>query len=124
MVLVILNIIFCLSFVVFAWFNLNDNDYWLWVPIYMAASIMCGAAVFGLFYPLGYLFLIAFYLIYALILFFAEDGVRDWIFKYKRPSIAESMQAKKPYIEKTREFFGLLIIAAALGINYFASGGI
>jgi hypothetical protein len=34
------------------------------------------------------------------------------------------MQATKPYIEKTREFFGLLIISAALTINYFAAGGI
>lgn len=90
----------------------------------MAASILCGAAAFGMYYPMGYLFLIAFYLIYALILFFAKDGVRDWITKYNTPSITESMQAKKPYIEKTREFFGLLIISAALALNYFVSGGI
>jgi hypothetical protein len=31
------------------------------------------------------------------------------------------MQATKPYIEKTREFFGLLIIAGALLINYFVA---
>ena len=90
----------------------------------MAASILCGAAAFGMYYPMGYLFLIAFYLIYALILFFAKDGVRDWITKYNTQSITESMQAKKPYIEKTREFFGLLIISAALALNYFVSGGI
>ncbi len=124
MFLLILNIIFSLSFLVFAWFNLNDNDSWLWVPIYLAASICCALAVFGLYYPLIYLLLIGFYLIYAVLLFFAEDGVRDWVVKYKKPSITESMQATKPYIEKTREFFGLLIIAAALAINYFAFGGL
>ncbi|WP_276359371.1 transmembrane 220 family protein [Daejeonella sp. H1SJ63] len=124
MLLLILNIIFCLSFLVFAWFNLNDSDFWLWVPIYMAASILCGLAGFGMYYPMTYLFLIAFYLIYAIILFFTKDGVRDWILKYKQPSITESMQATKPYIENTREFFGLLIIAAALALNYFVSGGI
>ena len=123
MLLHILNIVFCLSFLVFAWFNLNDNDYWLWVPIYMAASILCGLAGFQFFSPLAYLFLIAFYLIYAVILFFGKDGVRDWITKYNTPSITESMQATKPYIEKTREFFGLLIISAALALNYFVSGG-
>jgi len=123
MLLLILNIIFCLSFLVFAWFNLNDKDYWLWVPIYMAASILCGLAGFQFFYPLAYLFLIAFYLIYAVILFFGKDGVRDWMTKYNTPSITESMQATKPYIEKTREFFGLLIISAALALNYFVSGG-
>jgi Ca2+/Na+ antiporter len=124
MLLIILNSIFCVSFLAFAWVNLNDSDSWLWVPIYMAASILCGFAGFGLYYPLVYLFFIAFYLIYALILFFGKDGVRDWITKYHTPSITESMKATKPYIEKTREFFGLLIISAALALNYFVSGGI
>lgn len=124
MFLVILNIIFCLSFLLFAWFNLNDNDSWLWVPIYLAASVFCGLSGFGMYFPVPYLFLIGFYLIYASILFFSKDGVKDWILKYNRPSITESMQATKPYIEKTREFFGLLIISAALALNYFMSGGI
>lgn len=124
MFLIILNIIFCLSFLLFAWFNLNDKDSWLWVPIYLAASVCCALAAFEMFYPVVYLLLNAFYLIYALILFFSEDGVRDWIVKYKQPSITESMQATKPYIEKTREFFGLLIITAALAINYITSSGI
>ncbi len=124
MFLIILNIIFCLAFLLFAWFNLNDKDSWMWVPIYVAASICCGLAAFGLNYPQAYLFLIAFYMTYAVALFFSKDGVRDWIVVYKQPSITESMQATKPYIEKTREFFGLLIIASALAINYFACGGL
>ncbi|KKX47553.1 transmembrane 220 family protein [Sphingobacterium sp. IITKGP-BTPF85] len=41
--------------------------------------------------------------------------------KYRRPSIVESMQATKPYIEKTREFFGLLIVSGALALNYFVA---
>ena len=116
-----LNGFFCIAFVLFAYVNLNDKDSWLWVPIYMIASICCGLAAFGKFYPVVYLVIIAFYLIYATQLFFAKDGVRDWIVRYNRPSIAESMQATKPYIEKTREFFGLLIISAALAINYFVA---
>lgn len=121
MLLSILNSIFCIAFILFAYVNLNDNDSWLWVPIYMVASICCGLAVFNYFYPTVYLIATAFYLIYAAILFFAKDGVRDWIIRYKRPSLVESMQATKPYIEKTREFFGLLIISGALAINYFAA---
>ena len=106
---------------VFAYLNLNDVDPWLWVPIYLSAAISCGLVVFGKYYPTVWLLLVAFYLIYAIILFFAKDGVRDWITKYKKPSLVESMQATKPYIEQTREFFGLLIISAALLINYFAT---
>jgi len=121
MILIILNIIFCLSFLVFAYLNLNDVDPWLWVPIYLSAFVCCGLVVFGKYYHTIWLLLVAFYLIYAIILFFAKDGVRDWVTKYKKPSLVESMQATKPYIEQTREFFGLLIISAALLINYFAT---
>jgi hypothetical protein len=121
MFLIILNIIFFLAFMAFAWVNLNDPDAWLWVSIYVAAALCCALVVFKLYFPLVYLCLCSFYLIYAVILFFARDGVRDWIVKYKMPGIAETMQAEKPYIEKTREFFGLLIITAALLINYFTA---
>jgi Transmembrane family 220, helix len=121
MLLIILNVIFFLAFVAFAYVNANDKDAWIWVSIYMVAAICCGLAIFKKYYPAIYLVAIVFYLIYAIILFFAKDGVRDWITKYKRESIVESMQVTKPYIEKTREFLGLLIISAALAINYFAA---
>lgn len=124
MILIALNITFCIAFIGFAYVNLNDKDWWLWVPIYMAAAICCGLAAASLFYPYIYLALIAFYMIYAIKIFFAKDGVRDWIVKYNRPSLVESMQAIKPYIEQTREFFGLLIIVGALLINYLVSAGI
>ena len=123
MALTIINIIFTLAFLVFAWFNLNDKDSWLWVPIYLAPALLCGLAAFGKFFPYIYLALIVIYLIYSLILFFAKDGVRDWLMKYKTQSIVQSMQATKPYIEKTREFFGLLIAIAMLLVNYFAVTG-
>lgn len=118
MILTILNIIFFISFLGFAYVNANDKDSWLWVPIYTLAAICCGLAALQLFYPIVYLLLMGFYVVYAIILFFSKDGVRDWIVKYNKPSIVESMQASKPYIEKTREFFGLIIISAALLINY------
>ena len=121
MLLIVLNAFFCLAFAAFAYVNLNDKDSWLWVSIYMVASICCGLAAFGKFFPIVYLVAIAFYLIYAIRLFFIKDGVKDWIIKYHTPSLVESMQATKPYIEQAREFFGLLIISGALAINYFAS---
>jgi len=124
MVLIILNVIFCLAFLVFAYLNLNDVDPWLWVPIYLSAAICCGLVVFGKYYPTVYLLLIIFYLVYAIILFFSKDGVRDWLTKYKKESLVQEMQATKPYIEQTREFFGLLIIAGALFINYLVATNI
>jgi hypothetical protein len=121
MLLTVINIVFAVSFIGFAYVNLNDPDAPLWVTIYMLAAIGCGLAAFKYYYPYAYLGLISFYLVYAGILFFAKDGVWDWVYKYNKPSITETMQATKPYIEKTREFFGLLIISTALAINYFVS---
>ncbi|MEJ7767559.1 MAG: transmembrane 220 family protein [Chitinophagaceae bacterium] len=121
MLLSVLNGIFFFSFILFAYVNLNDKDSWLWVPIYLVAAICCGLAAFGYLYPWVYLVAMVFYIIYAVRLFFEKDGVRDWIVKYKNPSIVETMQATKPYIEKTREFFGLLIVIGALAMNYFTS---
>lgn len=115
--LTILNIIFFLAFLVFAWFNLNDNDSWLWVPIYLVAAVLCGLAAFKHFFPVVSIIAVSFYLLYALVLFFVKDGVRDWITKHNAQHIAQTMQATKPYIEKTREFFGLLIISGALLLN-------
>jgi hypothetical protein len=116
---VILNAVFCISFTLFAYVNLNDTDAWIWVTIYTFAAACCGLAAFHKFYPIAYLCAISVYLAYAVFLFFTRNGVWDWITKYKKPSIVESMQATKPYIEKTREFFGLLIISGALLFNYF-----
>lgn len=121
MILIVVNIIFLLAFLLFAYFNFNDPDAPLWVTIYVFAAAACGLAAFELYFPVVYLLLLVFYLTFAVVLFFAKDGVKDWIVKYNRPSITESMQATKPYIEKTREFFGLLIISGALALNYFVA---
>ena len=118
--LTILNVIFSVAFIVFAWFNLNDRDSWLWVHIYLVAAVLCGLAAFNYFFVIISIIAVSFYLIYAIVLFFVKDGVRDWITKYNAQHIAQTMQATKPYIEKTREFFGLLIISAALLINIIA----
>lgn len=117
MVLSVLNIVFFIAFIWFAWVNLNDKDAWLWVSIYMVAAVLCGLAAFGHYYPLIYIVAMSMYLLYAIILFVVKDGVWDWITKYRAQNIAATMQATKPYIEKTREFFGLLIITGALLIN-------
>lgn len=120
MLLTVVNIIFCIAFVGFAYLNLNDKDSWKWVPIYMVAAILCGLAAFKYFYPVVSIIAISVYLVYAIVLFFIKDGVWDWLTKYNRQHIAQTMQATKPYIERTREFFGLLIISGALLINLFA----
>lgn len=113
------NITFCIAFIVFAYFNLNDDDSWLWVPIYMIPSFLCGLTLFNINLPIFYLLISIGYTAYAIHLFVIKDGVYDWIKNYNAPSIVASMQADKPYIEITREFFGLLIVVFSMLVNYF-----
>jgi len=116
--MVLLNIFCCAAFVYFAYLNLNDPDAWLWVSIYLLAGFFCIATIFGFLPPVLFLIAVALYFIYAVMLFFTEDGVWDWIVKYKMLNIAAEMQAQNPWIEQTREFFGLFIVISVLLIDY------
>ena len=57
------------------------------------------------------------YSIYAAYLLFDKTGVIDWAKEHHSESIVQSMKATKPWIEETREFFGLLIVITVLVIN-------
>ena len=59
------------------------------------------------------------YAVYAVYLFVAEDGVWDWITRHNAANIADTMKAEQPWIEETREFFGLVILIIVLLIDYF-----
>jgi hypothetical protein len=54
---------------------------------------------------------------YGIALLFDKTGVLNWIEEHQAENIVQSMKATKPWIEETREFFGLLILIFALVIN-------
>ena len=114
----IFNLIFCVLFVLFAALQYNDPDPYIWIPIYMYAAILCWLAFRGRYYPAAYLAGIGLYFAYAVYLFFTKDGVLDWITQHHAANITETMEAEKPWIEDTREFFGLLILIVVLLIDY------
>ena len=115
----IFNLIFFLLFVVSAVLQYNDPDPYLWIPIYMYGAVLCWLAFRTKYYPKAYLIGILFYLGYAIYLFFSKDGVWDWLTKHNAEDIAATMKAEKPWIEDTREFFGLIILIVVLLIDYF-----
>jgi hypothetical protein len=117
----IFNLVFAILFVVAAALQYNDPDPWLWIPLYMYAAVICWYAFRGKFYAGPALAGIVVYAVYALYLFFAEDGVADWLEEHNAESISKSMKATKPWIEATREFFGLCILIFVLLINYLVS---
>jgi hypothetical protein len=115
----IFNIIFAVIFVIFAALQYNDPDPYLWIPIYLYAAVLCWLASRGKFYPRLMLAGVAVYALYGIYLFFEKDGVADWATKHHAENIAGQMKASTPWIEDTREFFGLCIASFALLMNYF-----
>lgn len=115
----IFNIFFCIIFIVFAALQYNDPDPYVWVPVYMYTSVLCWLAARGRYYTKAYLLGIAVYALYAVYKVFDSNGLLDWINKHDAANIAETMKAEQPWIEESREFFGLLILIAVLAINYF-----
>src|SRR5438128_2717998 len=92
------------------------------MPIYLYSSYLCYKATQKKFFPKAYLFGIIIYAAYAAYLFFDKTGVLNWLTQHHTESMVQTMQAKKPWIEESREFFGLIILIVVLSINlvYYA----
>ncbi len=114
-------IFFVFVFIVFAAFQYNDPDPYLWIPLYLYAALLCWLAAKGKFYPKAYWLAFAVCAPYAVYKVFDKNGLGDWITKHQTQNIAETMKAATPWIEESREFFGLVIIIIVLAINYFYS---
>lgn len=120
-VMKVFNLLFCLLFVFSAALQYNDPDPYIWMPIYLYGAILCWFAFRNKYYPKAYLTGIVIYVLYAIGLFFWKNGVLDWMTKHNAEDIAATMKAEKPWIEETREFFGLLILVVVLLVDYFYS---
>jgi hypothetical protein len=117
----IFNLLFCIIFIFFAALQYNDPDPYVWMPIYLYAAVLCWFAFRNKYFPKAYLLGIGLYAVYAVYKFFDTNGVWDWMTKHQAANIAATMKAEQPWIEETREFFGLLILIVVLLINYFYS---
>ncbi|WP_454801176.1 transmembrane 220 family protein [Mucilaginibacter phyllosphaerae] len=114
----VFNLTFTVLFIVFAALQYNDPDPYIWVPIYLYSSALCFLAFKGSFYPKAYLAGIIVYTVYAAYLLFDKTGVLSWIQQHHAESMVQTMQAKKPWIEESREFFGLIILITVITINW------
>ncbi len=116
----IFNVTCCVLFVLFAALQYNDPDPYLWMPIYLYTAVLCGLAASGRYFPKAYLAGILVYGMYAVYKVFVSNGLLDWMQLHEAENIAGTMKAEQPWIESSREFFGLLLLIIALSINYFA----
>ncbi|HQT23124.1 MAG: hypothetical protein B7X86_00080 [Sphingobacteriales bacterium 17-39-43] len=116
----IFNFIFLILFVISAGLQYNDPDPALWILIYLFGAMICFFAIRKKNYPRLTLAGIILLFIYALYLFFDKDGVLTWLTEHQAENIAGSMKASSPWIEETREFFGLTILISVLSINFLS----
>lgn len=110
-----LNIFFALLFTLFAYFQYNDPDPWLWIAIYMAVAIICAFAAFRKYNRWVILIGLGGLIIYWAVLLpsfisWVGDGM---------PTITGSMKAESEYIELVREFLGLLILIGVLFFQFW-----
>ncbi len=118
----IFNSIFLFLFLISAVLQYNDPDQVLWILIYLFGATICFFAIRKYNYPRITLAGVFLLFVYAVYLFFDKDGVLTWLTQHKAENIAGSMKASAPWIEETREFFGLLILISVSLLNYFVSG--
>lgn len=117
----IFNSIFLVLFIVSAVLQYNDPDPALWILIYLFGAMTCFLSIREIHYPMLNLAGIFLLFIYAVYLFFDKDGVLSWLTEHQAENIAGSMKASSPWIEETREFFGLAILISVLSINLWTS---
>ena len=112
-----INLFFIILFVCSAALQYNDPDPYLWIPIYLYGAFLCYQALRRKYNPVLYIIGLVAYIFYAGYLFFDKTGVLNWAKDHDAENIVQSMKATKPWIEETREFFGLLILIVALIMN-------
>lgn len=115
----IFNYIFTFIFIVFAVLQYNDPDPYVWIPIYLYPAFLCfqearNKKVLKELYQIGFIGFVP----YAIYKMFDTNGIIDWIKFHNASSIASTMKAATPWVEESREFFGLFIILFAMAVNY------
>jgi hypothetical protein len=112
-----LNILFIILFVFSTLVQYNDPDPYIWVPLYLYGAALCFMSIRKNYKPALFIGGITVYAIYGLYLLFDKNGVISWVKDHDAENIVQSMKATRPWIEETREFFGLLLLISALVIN-------
>ncbi|PSL04846.1 transmembrane 220 family protein [Cecembia rubra] len=102
------------AFLLFAYWQLNDPDPEIWVPVYLTAALFSALAVKGK-HPLIPLSIVIIACIVGAIYFYPES-VSEWInFELEQKDLSMKTQES----EEARETFGLLIIAIIMTVSAF-----
>jgi len=99
----------------FAYYQFNDPDPILWVTIYGSVFLVSFFRLINIYYSRRVIwFLMLLLLIYSTVFI---PGVLDWLTQPNKEELFGAMYKEKPYIEESREFFGVLIAVVGLIIH-------
>lgn len=112
-----LNWFFVILFILSAALQYNDPDPYIWMPLYLYGAFLCYKATQKVYSKPLYILGFVVYVAYAVFLFVDKNGVLSWMQDHDAENIVQSMKATKPWIEETREFFGLFLLIIALMAN-------
>lgn len=115
----IINILLAIMFLFFALLQINDPDPVVWILIYGVMVLVCGMAVYQNYSRRLMLIQAVVYVVYAITLW---PSMMVW-FRSEDLSLVFDDLAKMqfPYIEESREFLGLIICLAVLGLYWIKS---
>ena len=114
-----LNFLFILYCLLAAALQYNDPDPYIWIPIYLYTAWLCLLAIKKVYKPGWYIAALVIYSLYAIYLLFDKTGVLNWAGEHNAENLVQTMKADKPWIEETREFFGLLLLIIILLTNMY-----
>ncbi len=99
-------------FGLFAYFQLNDPDPVLWVTIYGSVFLVSFLRLIDIYYSRRIIWILMVLLIvYASVYI---PSILEYLTQPNKEELFGAMYKEKPYIEESREFFGLLIAIIGL----------
>lgn len=114
----ILNGVFAIILVLFAYLQLNDPDPIAWTSFYLVCALV---PLLGLINrPHKVVFGIAVALCVITLGIYGE-GVYTYYLHRNEEALMQSMNPAKPYIEEAREFLGSLIALVIISVSYWLS---
>ena len=108
----IVNFLFAVMFLTFAFVQINDPDPVIWILIYGAMAVLSIMAMFE-FYPRKFIIgLIILFILYGMVYI---PGMLEWLRQDNKALLFDDLaKMQHPYIEEAREFLGLLICIGVL----------
>jgi len=112
------NIFFCCCFMVLAVWNYRYPESYIWIPVFIYASVLCWLAFKHHFFSVAYLAGITVYLAIGVYKVFKTNGLAGLFRLQHTATISGTAGYETQWVEVLPAFAGLLTLVTVLTINY------